>query len=83
MQIQVYHDGAVAAALPHRPVVDADVRGCRRVRHRHEPVVNTFVPSLDKLIDTVTEWCRTLTTRQPEISSRTIFAWWPKNYAPS
>ena len=37
MPIQVHHDGAVAAALPHRPVVDADVRGYRRVRHRHGP----------------------------------------------
>ena len=35
--IQVHHDGAVAAALPHRPVVDADVCGCWRVRHRHGP----------------------------------------------
>lgn len=39
-----------------------------------EPIVNTFVPSLDKLIDTVTERCRTLTIRQPEISSRINFA---------
>ena len=37
MSIQVHHDGAVAAALPHRPVVDADVCGCRRVRDRHGP----------------------------------------------
>ena len=48
-----------------------------------EPVVNMFVPSLDKLIDTITERCTNLTTRQPEISSRTNFAWWPANHRPS
>ncbi len=37
VSIQVHHDGAEAAALPHCPVVDADVCGCRRVRHRHGP----------------------------------------------
>ena len=47
-----------------------------------EPVVNTFVPNLDKLIHTITERCSNLSTRQPEISSRTNFAWWPKNQAP-
>jgi hypothetical protein len=47
-----------------------------------EPVVNTFVPNLDKLIDTITERCSNLTTRQPEISSRTNFVWWPENHAP-
>ena len=47
-----------------------------------EPIVNTFVPNLDKLIDTITERCSNLTTRQPEISSRTNFAWWPKNHVP-
>ena len=47
-----------------------------------EPIVNSFVPNLDKLIDTITERCSNLTTRQPEISSRTNFAWWPKNQAP-
>lgn len=35
--VQVHHDGSVAAALPHRPVVDANVCRCRRVRHRHGP----------------------------------------------
>ena len=34
-----------------------------------EPIVNSFVPNLDKLIDTITERCSNLTTRQPEISS--------------
>ena len=29
----------------------------------------------------ITERCSNLTTRQPEISSRTNFAWWPKNHA--
>ncbi len=48
-----------------------------------EPVVNTFVPNLDKLIDTITERCSNLTTRQSEISSRTNFAWWPANHIPS
>jgi hypothetical protein len=48
-----------------------------------EPIVNTFVPNLDKLIDTITERCTTLTTRQPEISSRTNFAWWPANHIPN
>ena len=47
-----------------------------------EPIVNSFVPNLDKLIDTITERCSNLTTRQPEISSRTNFAWWPKNPGP-
>ena len=37
MPVQVHYDGSVAAALPHRPVVEADVCGCRRVRHRHGP----------------------------------------------
>ena len=31
---------------------------------------------------TLTERCSNLSTRQPEISSRTNFAWWPKNQAP-
>ncbi len=35
-----------------------------------EPVVDTFVLNLDKLIDTITERCSNLTTRQAEISSR-------------
>ncbi len=35
--IEVNHDRAVAAAFPHRPVVDADVDGRRRVGHRHGP----------------------------------------------
>ena len=48
-----------------------------------EPVFKTFVPSLDKLIDTITERCSDLTTRQPEISSRTNFAWWPANHIPT
>ena len=48
-----------------------------------EPIVNTFVPNLDRLIDTITERCTNLTTRQPEISSRTNFAWWPANRVPS
>ncbi|MGI4764476.1 MAG: transposase [Janthinobacterium lividum] len=48
-----------------------------------EPIVNTFVPNLTKLIDTITERCSNLTKRQPEISSRTNFAWWPKNHAPA
>ena len=48
-----------------------------------EPIVNTFVPNLTKLIDTITERCSNLTKRQPEISSRTNFAWWPKNQAPA
>ncbi len=30
----------------------------------------------------LTERCSNLSTRQPEISSRTNFAWWPKNQAP-
>ena len=37
MPIQIHQDNAVAAALPHRPVVDADVSGGLRVRHRHGP----------------------------------------------
>ena len=45
-----------------------------------EPVVNTFGPNLDKLIDTITERCSNLTTRQPEVRSRTNFAWWPANH---
>ena len=48
-----------------------------------EPIVNTFVPNLTKLIDTITERCSNLTKRQPEISARTNFAWWPKNQAPA
>ena len=48
-----------------------------------EPIVNTFVPNLDRLIDTITKRCTNLTTRQPEISSRTNFAWWPANRVPS
>ena len=39
-----------------------------------EPIVNTFVPDLDKLTKTITERCADLTTRQREISSRTNFA---------
>ncbi len=35
--IQIHHDSAVTAALPHGPVVDADVNGCRLVGHRHGP----------------------------------------------
>ena len=37
MPIQFHHNSAVAAAPPHRPVVDADVCRGRRVRHRHGP----------------------------------------------
>ena len=48
-----------------------------------EPVVSTVVPNLDKLIDTITERCSNLTTRQAEISLRTNFAWWPANHIPS
>ena len=48
-----------------------------------EPVVDTFVPNLDELIDPITERCTNLTTRQPDISSRTNFAWWPANHTPS
>ena len=48
-----------------------------------EPIVNRFVPNLDKLIRTITERCTDLTTRQPEIRSRTNFAWWPTNHSPS
>lgn len=45
--------------------------------------MNTFVPNLDRLIDTVTERCTNLSIRLPEISSRTIFVWLPKNRAPA
>lgn len=37
MPIQVHHNTAVAAALPHGLVVDADVNEGWRVRHRHRP----------------------------------------------
>ena len=48
-----------------------------------EPIVNKLVPSLDELVDTIGERCRHLTRCQTDISSRTNFAWWPKNHAPS
>ncbi len=48
-----------------------------------ETVVNRFISTLTRLIDTITERCTNLTTHQPEISSRTNFAWWPKTYAPA
>ncbi len=48
-----------------------------------EPIVNKLVPSLDQLKDTIGERCRYLTTCPEAISSRTNFAWWPKNHAPA
>lgn len=48
-----------------------------------EPVVDTFVPKLDRLIDIITERCSNPTKRQPEISSRPNFAWWPRNPGPA
>ena len=48
-----------------------------------EPIVNRLVPDLDDLTDTISERCRFLTTCQAAISSRTNFAWWPENRAPS
>ena len=42
-----------------------------------------FVPTLDKLIDAITERCSNLTTRQAEISSRTNVAWRTANHIPS
>ena len=48
-----------------------------------EPVVNKLVPSLDHLVNTIGARCCDLAERQTEISSRTNFAWWPKNHTPS
>ena len=48
-----------------------------------EPIVNKLVPSLDQLKDTIGERCRYFTTCPEAISSRTNFAWWPKNHAPA
>ena len=48
-----------------------------------EPIVNKLVPSLDDLKTTADERCRSLTERRSDISSRTNFSWWPKNYTPS
>ncbi len=48
-----------------------------------EPAVDRFIPGLDALENIVSERCRHLTTRQADISSRTSFAWWPKNHPPS
>ena len=48
-----------------------------------EPVVNKLVPTLDELVNIIGARCCDLTERQDAISSRTNFAWWPKNRAPS
>ena len=48
-----------------------------------EPIVNRLVPSLDDLVNSIGARCCDLAERQTEISSRTGFAWWPKNYIPS
>ena len=48
-----------------------------------EPIVNKLVPTLDDLVNTIGARCCDLAERQTEISSRTNFAWWPKNYPPS
>ena len=47
-----------------------------------EPIVNRLVPSLDALVATIARRCCDLAERQSEISSRTNFAWWPKNRTP-
>jgi hypothetical protein len=47
-----------------------------------EPIVNRLVPTLDALVETIGARCCDLAERQSEISSRTNFAWWPKNRAP-
>ena len=48
-----------------------------------EPTVNKLVPTLDDLVNTIGARCCDLAERQTEISSRTNFAWWPKNHTPS
>ena len=48
-----------------------------------EPIVNKLVPTLDDLVNTIGARCCDLAERQTEIRSRTNFAWWPKNQAPS
>ena len=48
-----------------------------------EPIVNKLVPNLAALVNTIGERCRCLTERKSDISSRTDFAWWPKNQVPS
>ncbi|MGI3899299.1 MAG: IS630 family transposase [Janthinobacterium lividum] len=48
-----------------------------------EPIVNKLVPTLEALVDTIGARCCDLTERQSEISSRTNFSWWPKNYSPA
>ena len=47
-----------------------------------EPIVNRLVPTLDALVATIARRCCDLAERQSEISSRTNFAWWPKNRPP-
>ena len=49
----------------------------------NESIVSKLVPNLDALVNTIGERCRCLTERQSDISSRTNFAWWPKNQVPS
>ena len=46
-------------------------------------IVNGLVPSLDALVETVGARCCDFAERQSEISSRTNFAWWPKNHIPA
>ncbi len=48
-----------------------------------EPVVNKLVPTLDDLVHIIGARCCDLADRQTEISSRTNFAWWPKNHPPN
>ena len=48
-----------------------------------EPIVNKLIPSLDNLHAIVDERCRWLSDQRDTIKTRTTFAWWPKNQAPS
>ena len=48
-----------------------------------EPIVNRLIPSLDHLHDIVDARCRWLIDQRDAIKTRTTFAWWPKNHAPS
>ena len=47
-----------------------------------EFIVNKLVPTFETLVQTIGARYCDLTERQSEISSRIIFSWWSKNFAP-
>ncbi len=51
MTVEVDNDRAVAAALPHRPIVDPDAEGSWRVEHRHAVTNRSTVARLVGIVE--------------------------------